>query len=150
MRRGQSTGQGRSHGQGCAKIEIDIYSELTEKTSDTNYTLASIVFKEINYNITRISSIAAAKSSVILTSRTNDYSNIKNKVYTVNPDYSNSTLKYTSLTLNDLEYNYAGNHRLFVRNNLVVEQSFLYSRARPNSSTPSATRPTSNTPKEGA
>lgn len=61
----------------------------------------------------------SGNSQVIHVPRTVDYSTHSSGVYSVNPKYTNVTLKGTSITINDLIYepNVEG-HRLFLRNGL--------------------------------
>jgi hypothetical protein len=102
-------------------LHVDVNSELNPSVSnDENYfndiELYEITLIGINYSLEQRTPIKETDSGVVNTSRTSNYSKIVDHRYQV--QYPQSCFRYTSLTINDLVYEYGSEHKLYVRNNL--------------------------------
>ena len=88
--------------------------------------LIEIELMEIDFTITQTSKLEIIPESFISTVVTRKYSQTKNHIYSVLPEYQNARFRGSSLTINDLVYSDSlDGHRLFIRNNPAIYDPYL-------------------------
>ena len=81
---------------------------------------------EIDFTITQTSKLEIIPESFISTVVTRKYSQTKDHIYSVLPEYQNARFRGSSLTINDLVYSDSlDGHRLFIRNNPAIYDPYL-------------------------
>ena len=110
--------------QNFQKINFKVYDPADNTQKASSDTLMHVTLNSISYTIIRQTDLDFIKESVISTTRTQTYTQVKeDKYYKLLEKYAGAAFRYSSLTINDLEYIPTEEHRLFVRNNLTTEQT---------------------------
>ena len=102
------------------------YKLQLNPTLEKGIGLYKISIDKISFNLVKEQSLSTVESNIVSGIRTVKYAEKINHVYTVKSDYDESRIRGTSLTINDLEYDYKGDHRLFIKSsNLISYDSYL-------------------------
>ena len=73
--------------------------------------------KELEITVQRTKSLEFETSNILTIQKTRKHWQFKNSNYEVFDEYKKAKLRGSNITINDLEYEYDGDHRLFIRNN---------------------------------